>query len=347
MVPGLLPPRLPVPRAARGALSGALLALLGACSGPELAREPPQLATLEEPLALAEEPQDEAQRQELSLGGFTGVYVSDARASLEAMLDEPGGLLIERVVENSPGAAAGLLEGDLLLSSARRPADAGVPGTAARVELRWPSEWRQIELESVDGDRISVLYDRAGAELEGLITVARRIEPAARRKAERVHEDSRVGVVLRSATEVEARAAGLGPGAGAVVVGLSKDSPWRAAGVHFEDLIVAADGRPIGHPLALVDAIRSAPEDERLELEIVRGTERLELSVGLSRREQELKHVRVPLIYSFSRDRDLSETSVLLGLFRVRVTPAAWDVRLLWLISFGGGDADRLVEVDS
>ena len=38
----------------------------------------------------------------------------------------------------------------------------------------------------------------------------------------------------------EARAAGLGPGGGAVVVGLSERSPWRAAGLRFGDLIVAA-----------------------------------------------------------------------------------------------------------
>ncbi len=346
MVPRLLPAGLLAARAPLGALSAALLGLAAACSGTELARQPPALASMEEPLALAEEPKDEARRQELPPGGFTGVYVSDARESLEAMLDEPSGLLVERVVENSPAMAAGIQEGDLLLAAARRSGEAGSPG-AELVELRWPSEWRQLELESAESDRIALRLDRAGAEIETELVVARRLEPAARRKAERVREETRVGVVLRSATEVEARAAGLPPGAGVVVVGLSQDSPWRAGGVRFEDLILSVDGRTIGHPLALVDAIRSAPEDARLELEIARGAERVELEVGLSRREQETKHVSIPLIYSYSRERDLSETSVLLGLLRVRVTPAAWDTRLFWLISFGGGDSDKLVEVDS
>jgi hypothetical protein len=50
-------------------------------------------------------------------------------------------------------------------------------------------------------------------------------------------------------------------------------------------------------------------------------------------------------LFSFERARGESTTSVLLGLVRVRKTKVAWDVRLLWLIHFGGGDADRLEEV--
>ena len=55
--------------------------------------------------------------------------------------------------------------------------------------------------------------------------------------------------------------------------------------------------------------------------------------------------MRVPLLLRYEKHSDSSSTSVLLGLFRHRRTRAAWDVRLLWLISFGGGDADRLQEV--
>ncbi len=33
-------------------------------------------------------------------------------------------------------------------------------------------------------------------------------------------------------------------------------------------------------------------------------------------------------------------------MFRYEKTRAAWRFRLLWLIWFGGGDADELLEVD-
>jgi hypothetical protein len=53
------------------------------------------------------------------------------------------------------------------------------------------------------------------------------------------------------------------------------------------------------------------------------------------------------LIFSYERRRDASETSALLGLFQLERTPAAWSLRLLWLLRFSGGDADHLQEVGS
>jgi S1-C subfamily serine protease len=298
---------------------------------------------MEEPLTLMAEPDDEARRRELDAGGFTGVYVKDARRSLDAMLGTPEGVLVERLIENSPGAEAGLEPGDLLFE-VEVPSAAGGRRTVA---LAWPSEWREVELDSAEGDELVVRFDRAGVELETRLTVERRLEPAERAPVERVREEGRTGVVLRGATEVEARAAGLGPGGGAVVVGLSLDSPWRAAGVRFEDLVRSADGREVAHPAALVEAIVSAPDGASLELGIVRAGEPLELTAPLSRRAQELKSVHVPLIFRYRREREASETSLLFGLFGLERTSADWKVRLLWLITFGGGDADQLVEVDA
>jgi hypothetical protein len=38
----------------------------------------------------------------------------------------------------------------------------------------------------------------------------------------------------------------------------------------------------------------------------------------------------------------LYPTSFLIGLVHYQSSEAAWRMRLLWFISFGGGDADRL-----
>ncbi|MCC6407638.1 MAG: PDZ domain-containing protein, partial [Planctomycetes bacterium] len=174
-----------------------------------------------------------------------------------------------------------------------------------------------------------------------------RVHPAGRDVAPRLRAALRVGGVVRAATEGEARAVGLGPGGGAVVVGLTRESPWRALGVRYGDLIRAVDGAPIGHPEALLDAIRSAPDDAELELELVRAGKALSLEAPLSRREHEVRRVAVPILFDYERDRGESTTSVLLGLVRWRSTDAAWDLRILWLLRFGGGDADRLEEVDA
>ncbi|MHC4340591.1 MAG: PDZ domain-containing protein [Planctomycetota bacterium] len=311
-----------------------LLILLSACSFTKrMPTVKPALYDMEEPLNLKEEPDDEEEREALPAGSFTGVHVSDARRSLEEMESEPEGLLVASVVENSPAAAAGLEEGDLLLEADGRP-------------LHWASEWRQVELSTGPGRTLEVIYDRAGAERDARILVVARVHPAERTEAERFREEDRVGIVVRTATEVEARSAGLGPGGGAVVVGLSRSSPWRRTGLRFEDLVVEVDGKKITHPNVLLRAIRDAPRDEEVKVVYVRAGERFVIEAPVSRRATETTRVRIPLLYHYTRDRDRTTSWIFLGIFKHTRTPAAWETRVLWLFKFRGGDADRLVEVE-
>ena len=60
------------------------LALTGCSVFPdELPRQPPPLFDMQEPLDLQGDPSDEEQRRALLAGSFSGVYVSNARSSLE------------------------------------------------------------------------------------------------------------------------------------------------------------------------------------------------------------------------------------------------------------------------
>ena len=177
------------------------------------------------------------------------------------------------------------------------------------------------------------------------LRLVQRVQPAERQPVERFREEQRVGVVLRTATEVEARAAGLGPGGGAVVVGLSRQSPWRSAGLRFGDLVTSIDGRPVAHPQDVLAALRDPDRDE-LRLGYVRDGRTTEVTALLSDRDRDVTEIHVPLLFSYSHERGTSETSLLLGLIAHESTAAAWRLRLLWLISFGGGDSDRLLEVD-
>ena len=324
--------------AARGWIAAGI-GLLSACAARELAREAPPLLAMEEPLELVQPPDDEDRRLGLPKGSFTGLTLGDARRSLDAMLDEPEGLLVVSVVENSPAVAAGIEVDDLIL-------EAATPGANESLSLHWPSEWRRLELEAEPGTRMRLTIDRSGAELELELTTVARVHPAERGPCERVREGKRAGVVLRTATEVEARAAGLGPGGGAVVVGLTRESPWRKAGIVYGDLIRAVDGVEVAHPTVVLERIRAAPERGELALEIFRDCARLSLQAPLSHREQELHAFSIPLLFRYEKERDLCTTSLLLGLFRYERTPAAWRLRLLWLIRLSGGDADRLESVE-
>jgi C-terminal processing protease CtpA/Prc len=323
----------------RLALLAVPLALVG-CSSlvpHKLPEKRPPLADMEEPLELAEEPKDEAERVKLPLGGFTGLYVADARKTLDEMEGDAAGVRVARIVENSPGDAAGIEEGDLLVEA--------TDAAGARHEFSYPSQWRAIELAAAPGATIHVVIDRAGAEKRVDVGVVARVRATERQEPVRLREETKVGIVLRSATEVEARAAGLGPGGGAVVVGLSGGSPWRAAGLRFGDLLVSVDGKEVAHPQAVLDAIRAADSGDVLEIGFVRDGSRESVDAPVSRRAKEISHVSVPVLFSYDAGRGDTDWSVLLGLVSYRSTIAAWQLRLLWLVKYGGGDADRLVEV--
>ena len=64
------------------------------------------------------------------------------------------------------------------------------------------------------------------------------MRPPDREPAETFREEQHAGIVVRTATEVEARAAGLGAGGGAVLIGLAANSPWRQKGLRFGDVIL-------------------------------------------------------------------------------------------------------------
>ena len=319
------------------ALAGLALASCTAFES-DLPLEPPPLVDMEEPVALLQDPEDEAQRRALDPGAFSGIYVEDARESLEAMTGEAVGVRVARVVENSPGAVAGVEPGDLLLE---------VDDGSAPVALHWPSEWRAIELAHVAGTRLELSLERLGNERQVELVLEERVAPPARASALRLREETRVGIAVRAPTEVEARAAGLAPGAGAIVVGLARASPWRAAGLAFGDLVVAIEGEPLPAPQLLMDRIREAPAESALDLRIRRGSEELEIRAPLSRRARELQSVSIPLVLTYESGGGRTLFSLLLGVVRWRSTAAAWRLRLLWILSFGAGDEDRLIEVDA
>ena len=301
-----------------------------------LPSELPPLEALVEPPAFLEEPDDESARRALPMGAFSGLVVVDARDSLAAMAGAPEGLRVARVVENSPAAFAGLEVDDLLFE---------VELAGRVIELDYPSRWRAIELEEAPGSELTLLYDRGGREREARLTLVERAFPADRVEAARFREEERVGVVLRTATEVEARAAGLPPGAGVVLVGMALSSPWRDRGVVYGDLLVAVDGDAIEQPEQLIARIREAGQNATLEVERVRGESREVLELPVSRRERAVREVRLPFLFRYDRDAEERSWSAVLGLLSYRSTAAAWRLRVLWFLRFGGGSMDRLEEV--
>ena len=281
-------------------------------------------------------PKDEARRQELPLGVFTGVQVGDARLTLESQLEAPEGVLVTGIVENSPAVAAGIEEGDILLEAALN--------TNTPEPLQWPSDWYKLEQTASPDSSIHVLFDRAGRDGEATLQPVKRLAPPERLSGSHVREEAKVGIVVRNASEVEAHEAGLARGEGCVVVGLARTSPWRKAGLVFGDLIMKINDRPIKNPQALLAAIHALDTGDSVKIGIFRDNRSLFVSTHVTRREPETVSFKIPLIYAYENKRGIEKASVLCGLYRIRKTAVASRTTLLWFINFTKGDSNRLEE---
>lgn len=282
-------------------------------------------------------PKDEAERVKLPLGVFTGIEVSDSRQTLEAQIEAPEGVLVARVVENSPAVAAGIAEGDILLK-------AGV-GNTAPTPLHWPSDWYKLEQNTPADAKIHVFFDRAGRGGETDIKPVQRLAPPRRLEVVTFREEAKVGVVVRNASEVEAQKAGLARGEGCVVVGLAASSPWRQGGMVFGDVITDINGSPIANPQALLAAINHLNPGDDVRLGVFRDDRKVTLDTSVSRRKKETAAFDIPLIYTYKNHEGIENTSVLLGLYSQRKTAVASRVTLFWIIEYTMGDATRLEEI--
>jgi S1-C subfamily serine protease len=301
-------------------------------SGPPTQAEP--LEDMEVSRARFAMPQDEAQRQELPRGVFTGIEVGDARQTLEAQLSPPEGLLVTAVVENSPAVAADIRAGDILLEAA---IDHGEP-----VTLSWPSDWYRIEETASVNGTIELLVDRAGRDRRAVLKPVKRISLRPRLPGQHYREERKVGIIVRNASEVEAHQAGLARGEGAVVVGLAQTSPWRQAGVQLGDVITDVNGTPVKNPQELLAAINDLPLGRAVRIGVFREGEKVTLQTTVSRRKQETAEVRIPLLYTYENKRGIRKSSVLMGLFRERQTAVAAEYTVLWFIKWTVGDSNRL-----
>jgi S1-C subfamily serine protease len=73
-------------------------------------------------------------------------------------------------------------------------------------------------------------------------------------------------------------------GSGAIVIEVRGGSPAAAAGVRVDDVVVAIDGQPVEGRAGLIAAIRDRRPGDELEIEVVRGQERIVLAATLAER---------------------------------------------------------------
>jgi serine protease Do len=210
--------------------------------------------------------------------GWLGVYIQGIDEDLATTLDLNGtnGALVAQVTPDSPAAAAGLEQGDVILSYDGQPikelrdltgnvADTD-PGTSAEMQV-----WR-------DGKEMSV-----DVEI-GTTPDSDQVVAAAEQPAE--DDTPKLGMALARLTP-EARQSMELPGdlEGAVVTDVQQGSPAAEKGLQRGDVIVEADHKKVTEPKMVSDAVRDAAErgDETILLLIKRDGQDRFVAVRLER----------------------------------------------------------------
>ena len=110
--------------------------------------------------------------------------------------------------------------------------------------------------------------------------------------------------------------------------------------------VAAFTGAPLEIKASDKELLEAAKPEGKVQVEYLRGSERKQVQLPLSKRATELKSWSIPFLAKWKRDTERTVFSAFLSLIRYEATPAAWSLTLLWLIDFNGGDADRLQEVE-
>ncbi|MHB8078716.1 MAG: PDZ domain-containing protein [Candidatus Krumholzibacteriia bacterium] len=281
IVAGLLP----------AVLATATLLTLAMAGGAAAA--PPRLS----PPAPPEAPQPPTTARQ----AWLGVELQDVDADMAKALDlgEGEGALVNRVVEDSPAAAAGLADGDVIVSFDGRNVSSADDLTVAVREAKPGARVPVVVLRAGEKQTIKVqLGDRRLAADRPAPGPEIRPSGLADRMMSMHHggaaggnvpmmwgmgeaPNAFLGLLMLPLTEQLGRFFGAPDGEGALVSEVFEDSPAAAAGLEAGDVILRADDRPISGPADVRLALHGAEPGDKLGLTVLRDHAELTYEVTL------------------------------------------------------------------
>ena len=210
--------------------------------------------------------------------GWLGVHIQGVDDDLASTLDldAPNGALVAQVAPDSPAAAAGLEQGDVILSYngeaveevrdlTKMVADTD-PGTDAKLMVWRDGREMTLDVEigqmMPDQEVVAAATDEAGDNTPKLGVALARLTPDAKRSME-------------LPDDVE----------GAMVTDVQPGSPAAEKGLQRGDVIIEADHKKVIEPKTVIDAVREAAErgDETILLLIKREGQDRFVAVRLER----------------------------------------------------------------
>jgi predicted metalloprotease with PDZ domain len=212
--------------------------------------------------------------------------------------EDDGGVLVGEVVDDSPAAAGGLEEGDIIVAFDGRRIDdvhdltravrRSEPGEQVDVEIVRAGERRTLAVEV--GERENELIWFHGDE-DGDVWHWRGQAPVPP-DAPRLYKDAFglralardhgwLGIHMQSLGEQLGEYFGVENGEGALITQVDEDSPAAAAGLQAGDVIVTFDGEEVGSVADLKEQILDTEPEDTIAVTILRRAERREVDVTM------------------------------------------------------------------
>ncbi len=191
--------------------------------------------------------------------GYLGIVIQQLTPELAESFDvaQTPGILIARVVEDSPAAKAGLQEGDVIVAF-RDESVKDVGRFRNRVSLTAPGSREELVVIR-DGRRLTVSVTIGHLSEEELIAQGR---------VERTEE---LGLTVQTMSEELAEQFGAEPGEGVVVTAVATGSIAARAGIGPGDIIVQVDRKPVQTASEFKRAVKASRDKRRILLLVRRA----------------------------------------------------------------------------
>ncbi len=213
--------------------------------------------------------------------GYLGVYVDPLAKKLERDLNLDYGVIVSRVVIDSPADEYGLTEDDVILKV--NGTKIRKPHTLVRVVRKIePGEKAKIELIR-DGKDKTVEVVISEAKEEKSLSIIR--EPGEHKIAFFGNEGGYLGVQLQELNEDLAPYFDVKPGEGALILEVEADSPAEEAGIKVGDVIVKIGDEQISDSEDVQEIISDLEPEEKVDVTFVRQKKMMTLSVVLGERK--------------------------------------------------------------
>lgn len=194
------------------------------------------------------------------------------------------GAYVLKVYPGTPAEEAGLKPGDLIVAldddpvvsfiDLARAIETSPPGS--RITLRVRRADDDVQLAGVLGKK------PAPPPIEGAALVPGPGLPTRRR----VQRGILLGVEVQQLTADLSGALGLPETEGTIVTAVAPGTPAEKAGLKTLDVVTAVDNQPVRTPDELIDAIRRTGPGKAVEITVMRGDQRMNLTVTLAEWEE-------------------------------------------------------------